>query len=194
LARLSPDQWGTQSLCRSWTVRQVAAHLILPLEHGMRRFLTAAIRAKGNVHQANVNVAAVEARRPTDELVADLRRLASSRFKPPGLGSEAPLTEILVHGQDIMIPLGVPYERSPEWGAAVLGFVCSPKGRRGFVGGGVPGLRFVASDIGWGSGDGDEVQGPAAALAMSIMGRSERLGDLDGPGARLLADWLVRKS
>jgi hypothetical protein len=150
------------------------------------------VRAKGNIHQASVTVAVLEGLRPTGDLVADLRRLAGSRFKPPGLGSEAPLTEILVHGQDVAIPAGVSYDRPPELWGLVLGFVCSSKGRRGFVGKGLPGLRFVASEIDWASGEGDEVEGPAGSLALSIMGRSARLGDLSGPGAGRLADWVAR--
>ena len=32
---------------------------------------------------------------------------ADSRFTPPGLGPQAPLTDVVVHGQDIRRPLGI---------------------------------------------------------------------------------------
>jgi hypothetical protein len=48
------------------------------------------------------------------------------------------------------------------------------------------GFHFVASDIDWSHGTGDEVRGPAVALALAMMGRKARLEDLAGPGASRL--------
>jgi hypothetical protein len=44
------------------------------------------------------------------------------------------------------------------------------------------GLRFVATDLDWASGDGPEVRGPGMSLIMAMVGRREVLGDLEGPG------------
>src|SRR5690606_9049743 len=44
------------------------------------------------------------------------------------------------------------------------------------------GLRFVATDVSWSSGDGPEVSGPGEALALAMVGRTAALDDLTGEG------------
>jgi hypothetical protein len=68
---------------------------------------------RGSFERANEALTAQLAVRPTATLVADLRRYATGRFKPPGFGSEAPLTDGLAHGADIRIPLGLSDARPP---------------------------------------------------------------------------------
>jgi uncharacterized protein (TIGR03083 family) len=186
---LSPQQWEAQSLCAAWTVRHVAAHLSVVLTHGVGTFLVAAVRAGGNLDRANCIVVAREATRPIPDIVGDLRANADSRFTPPTFGSEAPLTEVLLHGEDMRVPLGIA-DGGPagRWHGA-LDFLLSPKGRRGFAAKGVPALRYVATDTEWAHGSGDEVRGPAAALAITISGRPARLGELSGPGLGMVRAW-----
>jgi uncharacterized protein (TIGR03083 family) len=185
---LSPQQWETQSLCAGWSVRQVAAHLSVVLTHGVGTFLVAAIRAGGNLDRANRMVAAREATRPIPDLVGDLRANADSRFTPPTFGSEAPLAEVLLHGEDMRVPLGIADGRAERWRGA-LDLLLSPKGRRGFAAKGVPALRYVATDTEWAHGSGDEVRGPAVALALTVSGRPARLGELSGPGLATVRAW-----
>ena len=185
---LSPQQWETQSLCAGWSVRQVAAHLSVVLTHGVGTFLVAAIRAGGNLDRANRMVAAREATRPIPDLVGDLRANADSRFTPPTFGSEAPLAEVLLHGEDMRVPLGIADGRAERWRGA-LDLLLSPKGRRGFAAKGVPALRYVATDTEWAHGSGVEVRGPAVALALTISGRPARLGELSGPGLATVRAW-----
>lgn len=186
---LGPQQWETQSLCAGWTVRQVAAHLSVVLTHGYRTFLTAAIRSGGNLDRANRSVAVREATRPIPDIVGDLRANADSRFTPPTFGSEAPLTEVLLHGEDMRVPLGIADGRPPERWQGALDLLLSPKGRRGFAAKGLPALRYVATDTEWAHGGGDEIRGPAAALALTISGRPALLGELSGPGLAVIRAW-----
>lgn len=51
----------------------------------------------------------------------------------------------------------------------------------------VRGLELVATDIGWRSGEGPRVEGPAEALLMAIAGRPVALAELSGPGQTTLA-------
>jgi uncharacterized protein (TIGR03083 family) len=192
LDSLTPEQWEAQSLCAGWTVRHVAAHLSVTLTHGMGTFVVAAIRAGGNLHRANRIIVAREAVRPIPDIVGDLRANADSRFTPPGLGSEAPLTEILLHCEDIRVPLSIADNGPAERWRGALDFLVSPKGRRGFAAKGVPELRYVATDTEWAHGSGDEVRGPAAALGLTISGRPARLGELDGPGLAAVRAWAGR--
>jgi len=187
LDALSAEQWSTQSLCGAWTVHDMTAHLIVPHEISIPRFLVMLAAARGSFERTNVAMTARVATRPSAQLVADLRRFAESRAKPPGFGSEAPLTEILVHGQDIGLPLGLPAAGPLEPWADALTFLVSPKARRGFMSRPVTGMRLVALDVDFTYGSGEEVFAPAVALAMTLMGRSALVHDLDGPGAAKLA-------
>ncbi len=189
LAGLDADQWATPSLCAGWTVRDVVGHLVVAFEVSVPALLLQVVRNLGNFDRAMDHFAREKARRPTDDLVETLRRNADHRFTPPGSGPEAPLTDIVVHGEDIRRPLGIRREIDPEPLRVVLdrnaggakGFV--PKAR-------VAGLRFVATDLEWSKGTGAEVRGPGLSLAVAICGRRAGLDDCEGDGVATLRDRL----
>ena len=186
LEALTPEQWATQSLCAAWSVRDVVAHLVMPHKVTMARFLITVVRNGGSFARANIALTATEAVRPPEDLIRDLRGFAGSRFAPPGLDSAAPLTDVLVHGQDIRVPLALPDPNPIEAWTAVLDFLVSRRARRGFVGA-LPAVRWAATDGDWAHGTGPEVRGPAAALALAITGRTARIGELSGPGVPAVA-------
>jgi hypothetical protein len=126
------------------------------------------------------------------EIVGDIRGHAEGRFAPPGMGSLAPLTDILVHGQDIRVPLGLATDRPVEPWASSLDFVVSKKAQRGFVGRPLPPLRCAATDLDWSHGSGEEVRGPAIALALAPLGRPVLIDQLTGPGLASLQTWVAR--
>jgi uncharacterized protein (TIGR03083 family) len=187
---LTPEQWATQSLCEAWTVRDVVAHLVSPHSTlAMPRFLVAFARSRGNFDRASEALTAHQARREPAALVADLRRCANGHFAPPGFGSVAPLTDILVHGCDVRIPLALADERPVERWLPVLDFVVTDKARRGFVARRLPDVRFEATDVDWAHGTGLPVRGPAWAIALAILGRGPRPEELTGAGAPTLREW-----
>src|SRR5690242_12585104 len=104
---LTPEQLSQPSYCGNWTVHEVAAHLLMPLQTPVRTVFFAAVRT-GSLDKANDVVTRRFAQRPISEVAAGLRAQAGNRFHPPTLGHEAPLTELVVHGQDVRRPLGVP--------------------------------------------------------------------------------------
>lgn len=57
------------------------------------------------------------------QLAAALRANADSRFKPPGLGPEAPLTDAVVHGLDIRWPSSLDHDIPETPARVVLEFV-----------------------------------------------------------------------
>jgi uncharacterized protein (TIGR03083 family) len=188
LGDLTPAQWATPSLCSAWDVHHVVAHLVYPHKTGMRRFVETFARAWGSFDRANEVLTAREAARPSEDLVADLRRFARSRFRPPGLGPEAPLTDVMVHASDIGIPLGWPAFGTGEAWTGVLGFIVTRRARVGFVPRSLSGLRLVATDVAWEHGEGPEVSGPAVALALAALGRPALATELEGPGLSRLVD------
>ena len=58
-----------------------------------------------------------------------------------------------------------------------------PRGR-------LDGLALRATDLDWRHGRGEDLAGPAEAIAMALTGRSAALDDVDGPGRAVLAERL----
>lgn len=187
LAGLSPEQLATPSLCDAWTVRDVGAHLLMPLVTSGPKFGFTLLRNRMDFNGASEMLTAQVARRSDAEIVAGLRDKADHRFTPPGLGPEAPLTDLIVHGQDMRRPLGLTREFDPQRLTVVLDFLTGPDSRRGFVPSDrVEGLAFCATDLDWSTGSGPEVAGPAEAVILSIAGRAVALDDLTGAGVDVL--------
>ena len=191
LAGLTGEQWAQPSLCSAWTVKDVAVHLVPTTGKGMGEFVWATLRARGNVHRASESLVATYAAAMTPvEIISKLRADAEDRFAPPGVGALGPYTDVLVHRLDIAVPLGIEVDRPVEPWRASLDFLVSNKGRRGFVKRGLPEVTLRASDLDWSHGSGPEVTGPAAALGLSLCGRSALLDRLSGPGRESLATWV----
>jgi uncharacterized protein (TIGR03083 family) len=188
---LSPEQWETPSLCAGWTVRDVVGHLVSP-HQPMHRLVSQVsvelVKARGDLDRAFSAIAVREARRSTSDLVAALRAAADGRFRPPGFGPSAPLADVLIHSQDIRVPLRLPVERPVEDWLPALDLMMTPRAGRVFGVVSTSGLRVVASDLDWSYGDGEEVRGPASALGLSLFCRPARLGELTGPGSSLLRE------
>lgn len=183
LATLTTEQMRTPSLCEAWTVRDVGAHLLMPLITPGSKFGLAFIRHRFNFDRASEALTASVARRSDAELVAGLRENAASRFTPPGMGPQAPLTDVVIHGQDIRRPLGLKREFPSRRLTVVLEFLTGPDARRGFVPASrIAGLRFIATDVDWSTGTGPEVIGSGEAVMMAVAGRGVALADLTGAG------------
>ena len=184
---LDEQQLATPSLCGAWTVKDVAAHLMAAEEGAVTEFLVAWVLSGFSFDRANQRMTAARAGRPVSELTALMREHAESRFTPPTMDWHAPLTDVMIHREDIAVPLGLPSDRPVESWRHVLDFVVTPKARRGFGARRLPGVRLVATDVEWSHGDGPEATGPAAALALVITGRRAGLEALSGPGRESLA-------
>jgi uncharacterized protein (TIGR03083 family) len=99
-----------------------------------------------------------------------------------------PLTDLLIHGQDIRRPLGLTREFEAHRLRAALDFLASKRAHPGFVPRGrLAGLRLRATDLDWTSGEGAEVSGPGEALMMAMAGRQVALAELTGAGVAELS-------
>ncbi|ORI24044.1 maleylpyruvate isomerase family mycothiol-dependent enzyme [Rhodococcus sp. 1168] len=183
---LSSEQWATPSLCSEWTVKDVVAHLVVPLVTPVWRSGLTMVRARGNFHRANRLTARRAGRRYSARLPELLFRNAASRFTPPGKGPMAPLTDIVVHGHDIRRPLHIAHRITDERQVAVLDFITSAPSRGIFPTSDVT-LHWKATDLDWTFGSGPIVQGPAASLMLVLTGRTSALADVTGPGVEHLA-------
>ena len=193
LEGLSDEQWQTQSLCGSWTVRGVTTHLMVGQTGSLPSFLTAMLRARGRFARANEIMVDRKLDRPTSAIVADLRDHAEHRFTPPGFDWHAPLADFLVHRLDALVPLGIDHGRPLDPWAPALDQIVHPKAVGSFMDPGRPDLDLVATDVEWSSGSGPRVEAPAEALALALTRRpTDRLAELGGPGADTLRAWARR--
>jgi uncharacterized protein (TIGR03083 family) len=189
LGLLSDDDWTKPSLCDGWTTQVVAAHLNGGWAIGRAAFVRAVLANRGNIDAAmNQATLALAAKMTPEQCVEGLRTHAGHRFKPPGLPATAPLTDVVVHGADILRPLGRSVDVDPAALAAILDFLSKGKALGFTPSGRVDGLSFEATDLGATFGTGGAVAtGPSLALCGAILGRRDYLGDLDGSGAEVLA-------
>jgi uncharacterized protein (TIGR03083 family) len=193
LATLTPADWARRSLCEGWTVRDVAAHLTLQqltLGDGLR----IALRHPGNLNRM-IQAAARDrsAALPTDQIIAEIRGMVGSRRHNVGLTPLETLIDIVVHGQDIAVPLGRSLPVPADVAATAASRVWESRGRRtANVFRRLPydGLRLVANDSDWCVGEGAEIRGPVLALLLLLTGRQVVLPQLGGPGAAVLAERL----
>jgi len=178
---LSDQEWEAPSLCAGWRVRDVAAHLTLA-QMGLVPAAVAAVRARGNfdrmIHDSAVRQAG---RVPVREYAPRLRAMAGSRRKAPGVSHLEPLIDVLVHGQDVAIPLGRPRPMPVRAAVAAADRVWPSlypwrAGRR------LTGFRLAATDCSWSAGDGLLVEGPISAILLLLTGRRAGLAQLSGPG------------
>ena len=187
IASLSPGQLETPSLCQEWTVRQVAAHLIAPFATKRRWYLPVLIRSRFSLHRGIAMLAERIAERPAAEIAAVLRENAETPFRPPIVGFFGQLTDLQVHGQDMRRPLRLPREFEPDRLRTSLQFLVGRSAVGAFVRRGLTaGLRFEATDMGWGAGSGRTVRGPGEAVMLALAGRGVALAELDGDGVPVL--------
>ncbi|WP_414937634.1 maleylpyruvate isomerase family mycothiol-dependent enzyme [Amycolatopsis sp. cmx-11-51] len=182
LEGLDEKDWSAHTLCPKWTVHEMAAHLALSPRTGLKDTILGAIKAKGNWDRMTADQAIGHATRfEPAELIAQIREDAGSDHRSPGAKPIDPLADVLIHGQDIVRPLGrvrpMPEEpaiaslehilASPFWGARKR---CK-------------GVKMIATDADWTGGEGpDEVRGPLADLLMATTGRGTGLAALTGSG------------
>ena len=188
LEQLTGEQWETPSLCAGWRVRDVAAHIaMVPTAPGLLAMARGAVRAHGNFNRLNHDLAVRHARRPNADIVAELRGDADSRRLPSVTSVTNLGFDILVHGQDIAIPLGVTRPIPPDAataGAARVWAMGWPFWARRRL----HGYRLMATDANWSAGAGAEVYGPIDALLLLLTGRPAALTRLTGDGANALRE------
>jgi uncharacterized protein (TIGR03083 family) len=184
LEGLTPDQWEAQSLCGGWSVHVAAAHILAGAEQTRWNFLK---RMAANGFRFNTMIdrdAHRAGRLGRDEIVRRLRSRTTTTNGPPAPPGTM-LGEIVVHGEDIRLPLGIASTTPPEAVAACLelyskaSFPVGTKGR-------IQGLHLVASDVGWSHGSGPDVTGPGMALLVAMTGRRGSLDRLGGEGLATL--------
>jgi uncharacterized protein (TIGR03083 family) len=136
----------------------------------------------------NHDVAVRHAARPTHEIVAELRMHADSRRLPVVTNYRNILFDVLVHTQDIAIPLGRDYPMPSEAARAgasrvwAMGWPFWARHR-------LRGVCVLATDTDWFAGAGVELWGPIEMLLLLLTGRTATaMPHLSGPGVQTVTE------
>lgn len=202
LEQLAAEQWDHASLCQGWTVRHVAAHLTLQQQrvrdvaafvaHYPRLLRSPTLNA--TIHDSAV----LQAHALSDQqIISRIRAMVGSRRHNAFVTPLETLTDILVHSQDIAVPLGLDLAMRP--GPSAVAATRRWETQRTWlarVNARLPldGYRFTATDTEWTRGQGPEIAGPVGALLLLITGRSAALRQLTGEGADALRNAVSRSA
>ena len=179
LEGLDSKQWATPSLCESWTVGHVAAHLawqdvrphqaVLPL-----------IRARFD-RNAMIHQTAVRSPLTQHQIVTKLRSFNGRRVRPPFVSDIEPLIDVLVHTQDICLPLGLEHAPPADAVITAIGRIAELNEGRMRLGPSLTGIHLVATDTEWQIGNGQHtVRGPLKHLLLAVAGRRHAQRYLSG--------------
>lgn len=186
LSALSPREWAAPTLCDGWSVEDVVAHLTAAARTGRGAWLRSIVAARFRPDVHNERRLA-EHRGPTPAAtLAAFRAAVDSRTAATG-DLWAWLGEVVVHGADIREPLGIASVPAPD--AVVV--VAEGFARRDFAvtsRSTAKGLRLVATDSEFTSGEGPTVTGTTLDLVLAMAGRPAALPRLTGNGVPTLAE------
>lgn len=169
LERLTPEQWGSPSLCAGWRVREVVAHMTMPFRTTPLRFVTGLARARFSFDRYADRAARADTAALTDdELVAQLRDNIRHGWRPPGGGEVGALSHDVIHGLDVSEPLGLP--APPAERIATVLRAAGPR-NLDYFGVHLTGTRLVATDADVSVGDGGPVRMPAKDVLLVVTGR-----------------------
>lgn len=168
LQSLPERDWRRPSLCEGWTVRDVAAHLTFS-QARVRDVVWPAVRT-GFRYNAMIRYAAVRSPLTHEEIVTTLRGFVGSRRRAPFVTELEPLLDVLVHTQDICVPLGLEHRMPVDAAVAAADRVLVLRGLMRLW---EPprGVRLVATDAEWAYGEGAVVEAPMQSHLLRLTGR-----------------------
>lgn len=167
LESLPRSAWEQPSLCAGWTVRDVGAHLTFS-QARVRDVLGPAVRTGFRYH-AMVSRAATHSPLTHEQIVATLRGFVGSRRRAPFVSELEPLLDVLVHSQDICVPLGIEHPLPVD--ATVVAVDRALSLPRPFRWSAPRGVRLVATDVDWAHGTGTVVEAPIRSHLLTVTGR-----------------------
>ena len=184
LADLSAEQWRHGTLCGEWNVEEVVAHLVAAASLNWWRWARSMLGARFRVDVHNQR-RMLEQKGTTPAGTLDRFRAIIDSTTAPSGHTPAYLGEVVVHAQDIRLPLGLPGTPATDALTPVADFFA----RRNFTVRSrttITGLRLQADDGPFATGTGPLVTGSTIALVMSMAGRAPYVDQLDGPGVGTL--------
>jgi len=182
LESLPGADWDAPSLCRGWRVRDVAGHLALVPMLSTWDLVAAAPRAGLNPHRINTHLAIRSGSRDRETILGELRAHAGDQRTAKALDTRDSLFDVIVHSQDIAVPLGRDFAVPADYTARglqrvwAMGWPFRARRRLGHV-------TLRATDSEWTVGTGPAIEGTAIELLLLLTGRTSAVvRRLHGPG------------
>ncbi len=178
LESLSDDQWRTASLCSAWTIENVAAHLAWAPATRPLDAVKDAARAGFRLNRMIADSAVRWTARGREAILAQLRDNAVNDATPLGMPQVAALTDAVVHGLDVRVPLSLRSAVDPEAFRLIADSTVAARWPMSVpVGGSVrtrlKGTHLVATDADWEWGTGTEIREPSDRILLRLLGRSD---------------------
>lgn len=170
LAILPAAAWDAPSLCPGWRVREVVAHLTLPMHASAPVVILGLLRARLRWDVLADRRARLDARQTPEQLLAALRAPRMQAWTPPGGGATGALIHAVIHGLDITEALNLDRRPPTARTRIVLDGLTEPRSLSHF-GVALEGLQLRAEDLDWSYGTGRVVSAPAVDLALILSGR-----------------------
>jgi uncharacterized protein (TIGR03083 family) len=184
LDTLTAEQWQEQTWCDKWNVQELVGHLTAAGNITAPHFFGGLITSGFSFDRfIDKDLRTYAAGTPAD-VRARFEQIVDSNRKPPGPAYIA-LGEIMTHGEDIRRALGTRGEH-PAAHVVTLAELYKKTGAPMFGKKRSAGLRLVATDVDWSTGDGPEVRGPGMSLILAMVGRAAALADCEGEGVETL--------
>lgn len=111
--------------------------------------------------------------------MADLRVDVLLNWAPPGGGFSGALNHVVIHGLDVLVPLGLE-RRPPDATMRVVLDDLTAGGIHARFGTDIAERKLEASDLDWWHGSGPALSGTAQHLALAVSGRTLPPGYLEG--------------
>ena len=186
LATLSAQDWDAPTWCDEWTVKGVAAHLLVAPTMTKGQVFLAFVKSGFNLDKMSAKlIGHMTVAMSNEEIVAKTGDTAGVRSAPPGLKPLGVFGELLVHSSDISLSLGKPFSVATEHYVIGLNYmkdvqpVLGCKKR-------IAGLKLRANDADWSTGDGPLVEGDAKHLLSAMTGRRRAFDALSGEGVEAM--------
>ncbi len=170
LAAAPQPTWDAPSLCESWQVRHVVAHVTMPARLTPEAFGAELAAAGGDFGRLSDAVAARDAALPVADHLASLRSPILHGWEPPGGGAAGALSHAVIHSLDVTVALGQPPVAPQDAVTAVLDQLTAADGA--IFGLDLTGTRLEATDTGWSWGTGEVVRASSDELAALLSGRT----------------------
>jgi len=170
LASEPTETWDAPSLCDTWQVRHVVAHMTMPARLTPKQFGAEMAAAGGDFAVLSNTIAGRDAYLPLAGHLAALRSRRLHEWQPPGGGMAGALSHAVIHSLDITIALDWPTVAPKEAVTAVLDQLTEANGT--FFGIDLSGVRLEATDVDWSWGSGDEVRANSGRLVALLSGRA----------------------
>jgi uncharacterized protein (TIGR03083 family) len=164
------DTWDAPTLCESWLVRHVVAHVTMPARLTLEQFGAEMAAAGGDFAVLSDTVATRDGSLPAAELLDQLRSPRLHAWQPPRGGAAGALSHAVIHSLDVTIAVDQPAVAPAGAVVAVLDQLTAASGA--VFGIDLTGVRLEAADTDWSWGDGHPVRADSGALVALLSGRT----------------------